>query len=271
MSQPFLMRGAEPFMFPGGPIGCLLVHGFTGASNEMRWMGEYLAGEGFTVLGIRLAGHGTRPDDLTRVRWRDWLASIEDGLALLRGLADTVFMAGLSMGGVLTLLSASRYPLAGAVAMSTPYDLPRDWRLNFIRPLSRVMPRVQKGDAAWRSTDAAATHVEYPYYPTIAIAEMRDLLVELRAALPLVKIPVLLAHSREDQVVDPAHMQLIYDRLGTGDKEMFWVNNSSHVITREPEREQVFARAADFIRRVAASEQERTSQPRQHPERPHLE
>src|SRR3974377_2317290 len=74
---------AEPFFFPGGPTGCLLVHGFTGAPKEMRWLGEYLAGQGHTVLGVRLAAHATRPEDMHRASWQDWVASVEDGWNLL--------------------------------------------------------------------------------------------------------------------------------------------------------------------------------------------
>lgn len=62
-----LRPGGEPFAFAGGPIGVLLVHGFTGAPQEMRGLGRFLAENGMTVLGIRLPGHGTRPEDLERV------------------------------------------------------------------------------------------------------------------------------------------------------------------------------------------------------------
>ncbi|MBI1854527.1 MAG: carboxylesterase, partial [Chloroflexi bacterium] len=60
---------AEPFFLPGSKTGCLLIHGFTGAPKEMRWMGEYLADKGYSVLGVRLAGHATRPEDMIRSNW----------------------------------------------------------------------------------------------------------------------------------------------------------------------------------------------------------
>ncbi len=62
---------AEPFFFPGNRTGVLLVHGFTGAPKEMRWMGEYLHGRGYTTLGVRLSGHATRPADMQRACWQD--------------------------------------------------------------------------------------------------------------------------------------------------------------------------------------------------------
>lgn len=251
MTSTYTIPGGEPFFFPGGPVGCLLVHGFTGAPNEMRWLGEYLHGRGHSVLGVRLAGHGTNPADMLRLRWTDWMANIEDGLSVLRGCTDQQYILGLSLGGALTLLSAARYPIAGAAAYAAPYCLPDDWRVPYIRQISRVMPRMTKTGTQWRNPEAAATHVEYPFYPTIALAEMRDLLVEMRAALPRVNVPVLLAQSREDKVVPPDHMETIYTALGSQDKQMVWVENSTHVLLREPPREIVFAATADFIERTA--------------------
>ena len=54
-----LVKNAEPFFYPGNETGCLLIHGFTGAPTEMQPLGKYLADCGYSVLGIRLAGHGT--------------------------------------------------------------------------------------------------------------------------------------------------------------------------------------------------------------------
>jgi carboxylesterase len=120
---------AEPFFFPApktssNSVGCLLVHGFTGTPKEMRGMGEYLARQGYSVLGIRLTGHATQPDDMRRSRCADWTVSVEDGYQLLRGVADNIYLVGLSMGGVLSLLMSTRLDVKGVVAMSTPYRLP---------------------------------------------------------------------------------------------------------------------------------------------------
>jgi carboxylesterase len=249
---------AEPFFFPGNrlgvppgkPPGCLLVHGFTGSPKEMRWMGAYLAGQGCTVLGVRLAGHATRPEDMLHCQWRDWAGSVEDGYHLLRGVTDQVFIMGLSMGGVLALLFAAQHPVSGVVAMSTPYALPPNPRLQMIRWIHWIQPRVEKGPPNWHNPAAGLDHVDYPYYPTLAIAELNDLLAEMRAALPAVKVPVLLAHSRQDTGVAPENMERIYASLGSADKQMLWVEDSGHVITREPERQRVFEAAHQFIQRL---------------------
>ena len=241
----------EPFFFPGDSIGCLLVHGFTGTPKEMRWMGEYLAEKGYSVLGVRLPGHATHPADLLRTRWQDWLASVEDGWDLLRGVAPDVFIAGVSMGGILSLLFASQYPVRGVVTMSTPYRLPYDQLLRFARIFSLILPTLPSRPSDWHDHEAESVHICYPKQPTRIIFEVRSLLAEMRAALPKVSAPALLVHSRQDGDLPPGNMEQIYHDLGSADKQMLLVENSGHNIPRDAERERVFQAAHEFIQRVA--------------------
>jgi carboxylesterase len=190
---------------------------------------------------------------MIRSRWQDWVASVEDGYHILNRVTDNVFVMGLSMGGNLALLFASRKPVAGVVAISTPYALPPDPRLPFIDWLYRLFPSVSKDPSDWHNTEAAQDHVDYPFYPTRSIIELRDLLVEMRAALPKINVPVLLVHSHQDGSVNPENMLAIYNHLCILDKHMLWVEDSGHVIPREPERERVFEAVDEFICRVSDS------------------
>jgi carboxylesterase len=241
---------AEPFYFQGNNVGCLLIHGFTGAPKEMRWMGEYLAEQNFTVLGIRLAGHATQPEDLVRTRWTDWVSSAEDGWHILNGVTEHVFTIGLSLGGVLSLYLASQFPVAGVVTMSTPYDLPDDRRTRFLKVLKYVIPYVSKRHTDQQDQEAANDHINYPNYPTKGIAELNDLMAEMRAVLPRVTAPVLMIHSQGDTSVPIDDMQNIFDRLGSQNKQISLLENSGHVIPRGDERERAFEAAGDFIRQV---------------------
>ncbi|RPI82580.1 MAG: alpha/beta fold hydrolase, partial [Chloroflexi bacterium] len=180
---PSIIDSAEPFFFQGGLVGCLLIHGFTGAPKEMRQMGEYLAEKGYTVLGVRLAGHATSPRNMLRTTWQDWFFSVSDGWHMLESAGKSIFVVGLSMGGVLSLTLASHFPVKGVIAMSSPYSLPDDPRLPFIRPLSLLVRNVGKGESDWKNPELAKDHVDYPYYPTRSIAELRDLIAVMRERL----------------------------------------------------------------------------------------
>jgi carboxylesterase len=239
--------GAEPFFLPAGKTGCLLVHGFTGTPKEMRLMGNYLQQQDVTALGIRLAGHGTDMRDMPRMRWQDWLACVEDGVQLLHGFCDYVFIAGLSMGGILSLLAASICPLRGAIAMSTPYQLSTDWRIKIARPLSVIVPFVDKGKSDTKDENTAKGHIDYPSYPTRSIAELTDLLQVTHANMENIQIPVLMINSKSDGSVPEDHQQLYADLFQGKVLERVMLEKSGHVITEDVEREIVFQNALDFI------------------------
>ena len=113
-----IMEGAEPFFLPGGSTGVLLIHGFTGLPAELVMMGRYLQQRGCTVLGVRLAGHGTTVEDMSHMTAEDWLDSVRDGYAVLRGSCEHIFVAGHSMGGLLALLLAAEKGQEQALELS---------------------------------------------------------------------------------------------------------------------------------------------------------
>ena len=75
MNDYFALPQAQPFEMEKGDHGVLLIHGFTGSPSHMRLLGEALAERGYSVRGIRLPGHGTKPEDMKNVSWQDWLLS----------------------------------------------------------------------------------------------------------------------------------------------------------------------------------------------------
>ena len=256
MSQ--IIPTAEPFLFLGdrSKPACLLIHGFTGTPKEMRWMGEYLSQRGYTALGVRLAGHATTPKDMIASRWTDWTVSVEDASALLRGLTEDIFLIGLSMGGILSLLMSTRLKVRGVIAISTLYKLPDDPRLRCIKWISRFMTFMPKSKeapgAGWFDQEAWKDHVSYPQNPVLSIGELDKLLHEMRAALPNVNLPVLLIHSKNDKYVLPENIDLLEAALiNASDKTKLYITGSGHVVTRDAAREQVFESVVEFIQRIS--------------------
>ena len=217
--------------------------------------------QGYTCLGVRLAGHATHPEDMIRSRYMDWIASVEDGYHLLRSVTDNIFLVGLSMGGVLSLLMATRLAprVRGVVAMSTPYKLPDDPRLRHIELISKAVPFMPKSNeepgSGWFDKEAWKDHVSYPQNPVRSIGELNILLGEMRAALPKVGGPVLLMHSKDDKYVLPENMEYIYaDLVNAPDKTKLSITGSGHVLPRDAARDEVFRSALEFILRVERDE-----------------
>jgi len=256
MSQ--IIPTAEPFYFPGDSSkpACLLIHGFTGTPKEMRWMGEFLNRQGYTCLGIRLTGHATRPEDMIRSRWTDWVASVEDGYQLLCGVTKDIFLIGLSMGGILSLLMSTRLNVKGVVAMSTPSRLPTDYPIWLIQLMSNVVRYRPKSKeppgSGWFDKAAYKEHVAYPKNPVRSSVELKKLILEMRKALPKVNVPVLLMHSQDERYILPDNVEDIFKGLTTApDKTKLYLTGSGHNLPRDASRNQVFQSALEFIQRVS--------------------
>jgi esterase/lipase len=172
----------------------------------MRWFGGQLAQAGYSVVGIRLFAHATQPEDMFRARARDWVASVEDGYHLLRGLSEQVVVMGLSLGGILSLHFSSRFEVRGVVAMSVPYILTAPW-VKRIRPLlpavSQFVPFMDKGAPDWRDPRLADDHLEYPRHPVRAVASLMDVHNQMLKRLPLITAPALMIASHGDVTAPP--------------------------------------------------------------------
>ena len=123
MTTPIL-AGAEPFSAGGGPIGVVVLHGFTGSPQSMRPLAQALAAAGFSVELPLLPGHGTSVGDMVPTRWSDWSSVAEAAYGDLAGRSDRVFVAGLSMAARWRSGLPSGTPTSPASSRSTRWSTP---------------------------------------------------------------------------------------------------------------------------------------------------
>jgi carboxylesterase len=238
----------SPFFLEGGPVGVLLIHGFTGSPPEMRLVGDYLHERGCTVSGPLLPGHGTTAGDMNRCRWIDWTAHVERALAELQARCETVFVGGLSMGSVLTLYLAAHHPeLPGVVAYS-PAVWPAD-RLIYLTPVLKYAIREKKksDDSDLADPEADLRLWSYEENPAFAAHELLKLLRRVRRLLPRVTCPVLVIHGTRDTAIHPDSARRTYERVGAADKELVTLHDSGHCLTVDSEWERVAEKTYAFI------------------------
>lgn len=250
---------AASFFLSSGSTGCLLVHGFTATPHMMRWLGDYLHGRGYTCLGVRLAGHGTTPEEMAQSHWEDWWASVEDGYHHLSKLVDRVFVIGHSTGGALSLYLSTRYPVAGVVGISALHRLPLNPFPSFVQKLpaqtqirilllsSYLQPFRKKGPPHWYDWEAHKQYLSYRVFPVRASAELWKMLEHIEPVLSNVTAPTLLVHSRDDQFITPDQAEHLYAHIGSPNKQIFWVERSGHNVPMDAERVRVFEAVEGFI------------------------
>ena len=248
----YAMRGAaidqvQPFAFDRGPLGCVLLHGFTSAPKEMRSLGDYLAARDMTVRGVRYAGHGTSPQDLERTTWPDWVASAQTAVEELRRRCARVWSIGLSLGGLISLYLAEQHQVDGVCAIA-PAIFPPDRRMALARLLTPFKPYTRKDLADLQDPQALAEHADYELFPTRAVAELHALMTRTRRHLRQIDAPLLLVFARHDRVVSLNTLDYIWPRVSTTDKQQIILERGGHIVTEDYDKETAFAAIYQFLR-----------------------
>ena len=249
-SDPSVLGGCEPLSAAGGDTGVLVLHGFTGCPQSMRGLAEAFAAAGHTVEMPLLPGHGTSVDDMITTGWADWSGAAEQAYQDLAARCPQVVVAGLSMGGALTLWLASRHPgIAGIVCVNPIVDVGAD-----IVALARDMldggqdriPAIG-GDVADPDSRESAYDAA-PLAPLLSLAEGTD---ALRADLGKITSPLLLLNSPQDHVVAPANAETVADGV-TGPVERVTLERSYHVATVDYDAPLIEAESVAFAGRCFA-------------------
>ncbi len=190
----------------GGAALC--IHGFGGMPFEMLGLAAVLERSGCVVSVPLLPGHGTSPEDWNRTGFDHWAGAVEREYDRLAGLAERVFVCGLSMGGLLALhLGVVRRP-AAVVALAAPVYLyrflpleVRDWRLPFLPLLRRVRPLWPTAPGGAESRRIAPWRGYEGVVALGALAGLMDGMRRVRARLGAITAPLLALHCPDDATV----------------------------------------------------------------------
>jgi carboxylesterase len=251
-----LLAGAEPFeAAPGGGdgrIGVLLCHGFTGSPQSLRPWADHLVEAGFRVSLPLLPGHGTHWRHLQATTWQDWYAEVDKALRRLLDECDTVFVAGLSMGGGLALRLAETHgaALAGVAVVnpSVKRNSPREAMIPVLAPFVPALPGI-----ASDIKQPGSTEVAYDKVPLKAALSLTRLWAAVQADLPKVTVPLLLFRSPQDHVVHPSNSALVLEKVGSTDVTEVLLPDSYHVATLDNDARTIFEGSVEFFRRLAGA------------------
>ena len=253
----------SPLTIDGDGRGVLCLHGITGTPFEIRPLAEAFGRLGCSVEAPLLAGHGGTLGDLARTNGTDWLRSAEAALERLQARVggSPVAICGFSMGGLLSLRLAHRYPerVSALVVMAAPLRL-RRLQVSGIRTVSRLpfdfcalpgicVPKLNGSDIS----DPALryTNPGLRAFPLAALKALVDLMDATRAELPSIRTPTLVVHGRHDHTVPMDDSLELTGSLGSDVIERLWLDKSFHIVTLDVERTLVADAAARFFAKHA--------------------
>ena len=241
-------------------IGVLLLHGFTGHTDTVSGLIPHLEAAGIKYRMPWLRGHGTRYQDMRGVKAREWYVDAESALLDLWNHVDRIVVVGLSMGGLVALELGMRYPdkIAGVVTWGAA--------LKFMDPLAPLSGLTSKLIKYWPSPNAfndmslAGVSRNYPRFPTDAFAELYQYSLDIAERLVEMHVPIRVLMAKNDSIVDPGAANIIYEKVSSPSREIFWYDKSGHEMGQDCEADQVFADTMEFINRFRLAGLEKTAE-----------
>lgn len=218
----------------------LVIHGFTGLPDEMQYLADRLNQAGFTVSLPRLPGHGTNGDDFQLTGRRDWLRRCIDSYIELRSRYETVYVTGLSMGGLLTLSLASLFPVP-RIALAAP-AITNTNKLIYLSPLLRFFISKLPVVLTEEYTDPERKYMASEYWSWRfgrQTYELFRLQRETRRILKEIHADTLTIVSRADPTVPVEAADIIEKGIASEKKRRVVLDKSPHVIVNDVEKEAV--------------------------------
>lgn len=246
----FSQEACQPFLMVGGEHAVLLIHGFTGSIAHLRPLADRLHQKGYTVQGINLPGHASRMEDMARCTWQDWLQAAKQAFVALKDQYEKVSVAGLSMGGVLTLMLAEQMDVTAAVTISAPMAVQ-----NKLMPLARLVAPVMPV-TWWKARPADGPQLDsrydlgYPGFPTKSAADLSRLIGMARRDLHAVTCPILTVQSHGDETIAQDSSDVILAGVSSRKKGALWLKNAPHVCTLTAEIDVIANATAELLQSV---------------------
>jgi len=237
------VAGATPYHADGGPVGVLLLHGFSSVPGSLYGPARALADAGYSVSAPLLPGHGSTLEALQASSWREWRTCVETHFEALRATCRSVAVLGHSMGGALGASLAASTEVAALVLINPQLIRPTEAADLVEAAIARgeVLGPPIGGDIK----KGGGRPPTMSHTPLLALRTLFDALPDLTAALPLVTTPTLLLSSRIDHVVAPLNGDALIDVAPH--VQRVWLEESYHVATVDHDAERINAYVLEFL------------------------
>ncbi|MGH2508196.1 MAG: alpha/beta hydrolase [Ktedonobacteraceae bacterium] len=228
--------------------GVLLIHGLNGTLTDMAEIEVILRKKNFVTHNLLLPGHGSHVREMLPLGWPEWAAAVREGFRVLKQQHEQVFLVGHSLGGALALHVAAHEEVAGIVSMCAPLSM-YPWTRPLVRTVKYLAPLVPtlREDVWDREARRNYARDAYRWTPMRPVESMLNYLPTLRKELAAISAPALIMVAHHDHVVPARDGKEIYHLIGSRDKHLVTFHRSYHVIMKDRDRAEVFAKTEAFL------------------------
>ena len=226
-------------------IGCLLIHGFTGAPYEIEPLAQHLRETTEWIIKTpTLPGHG-ETIALKGVSNSEWVNFAENELLQLMEDCEQVFLIGFSMGGIIAGYLAAKYPikvkklvlLSAAAYYINPKQLLVD-----IKDMVKdgVKGHLEENELFLRYRNKITDT------PLSATIEFRKLVKQIRPQLTNIYTPTLIIQGECDGIVPIKSAYYLYEKISSEQKQLKFLPSSKHHVCYGPDCDEL-VKIVDFF------------------------
>lgn len=225
-------------------IGCLCIHGFTGAPYEVEPLAAYLKDHtDWNVKLITLPGHG-KGQSLKSISYQEWIREAEQALEKLLDVCESVYVIGFSMGGIISSYLTSKYNVEKLVLLSAAayYVNPKQLFLD-----TKEMVR------DFFSGDIVENELFQRYKkkisdtPFTATLEFQRLVKKLKPSLTKITVPTLIIQGECDGIVPLKSAEYIFGKIPSQNKQIKYLPNSKHHVCHGEDQDELFDCVLHFL------------------------
>ena len=200
-----------------------LIHGVTKGNNEFSKIKEYLEkkNKNLKVYLPLLPGHEICPitkQTCLQKFWlttpKDWLDFSEKEFKKVRKKHKKIIVGGISLGGNLAISIASRYKVDGIILIGTPMFLAPVLTIGYYA--ANIAMFILKKKYRERSG-------YYHNFPLQKLLSIKLYIDKTRKEVKKVKAPLLIIHSKKDDIALPRSARYIFKNAGSRKKKLVWI------------------------------------------------
>ncbi|TWU00732.1 Thermostable monoacylglycerol lipase [Botrimarina colliarenosi] len=242
-----VLEGCESYDLPAAGdaptnTAILLVHGTNASPRHYDYIAPALAERGYHCRVVRLPGFAEPVAKYSQTTAAQWLATVRDELASLRGRFDRVGVVGHSLGGAVTIgvllddpdaadfavllapaikVSSARSPLLSTRAW---HEI-SEWTFVFTHVLHSPFP------LDCRDPEKTSHPGGTPFTPRAVVDQLFTLMDANAPRAADLTTPVIVVVAGDDHIVDTPAIEAYYEQIGATDKRLVELPKSGHEVT----------------------------------------
>ncbi|ALB29273.1 alpha/beta hydrolase [Companilactobacillus heilongjiangensis] len=236
----------RPFYFDSGSTAVLLLHSFSGTSNDMRLLGRFLERSNYSAYAPMFAGHGTaEPLDILEFGSPEkWWQQTQEAIQFLQEQQKTqIYVFGLSLGAIFATKALEEIPevsgggVFGSPLGSTGYRGIKEAFLTYAKKVYSVQQ-----DLTEIEIDSKMRIVSSKI--DAKLTEIRKTSVGVTNQLAEIKRPYFIGQGTNDKLVNPDAATEVAKDVKTSQLHLY---NAGHVLTINHAHSQLESDVLNFL------------------------